>query len=466
MTSSATQPKPRDLRPNTSTTGVIVVLAGGILLQALNMYLTSALMPSIVNDIGGQDYYAWVTTVFIVASVAATMAVPTVLARLGSRSAYLLAAGAFGLGSAVAAIAPAMELLLVGRLVQGVGGGLLSGLAFALIRSALPQEAWGKGTAIISAMFGVGTLAGPALGGAFAQFDGWRLAFGLVAGVAVVLGFAATTNLPRSPRAASAEGLPWPSLAALTASVAALSLAGVLPGEWFWAASVVGGLLLVVFVAVDRAARSGVLPSVTYEPGALKWIYIALALTTTVTASEAFTPLFGQRMFALEPFAAGFLGATVSAGWAVTALMSARVTALRAQRRMTLIGPGVTAVAMIALALLQFSSSTVILIGWIVILIIAGVGTGLSNPHLSVRVMSSVGTEADGAKAAAAIPVASLIGQAIFAALGGSVVNAGLPSYPQAATNLFLLLGSAALLGVVAVRASTRRQVAVGGHDD
>lgn len=459
MASSAPQPAPPVARSSASLAGVIVVLAGGILLQALNMYLTSALMPSIVTDIGGQAYYAWVTTTFIVASVAATMAVPAVLGRLGSRASYLVAAGAFGIGSAIAAAAPAMELLLVGRIVQGVGGGLLSGLAFALIRSSLPEQAWSKGTAIISAMFGVGTLTGPAIGGAFAQFDGWRLAFGVVAVVGVALGIAATSILPRSPRSAATGRLPWFSLLVLTAAVAALSLAGVVPGWWFWVALILGAALLLTFVAVDRAARSGVLPSITYRAGALKWVYIALALTTTVTASEAFTPLFGQRIFALVPFAAGFLGATVSAGWSATALLSARTTDPRVRQRVTLTGPAVTAAAMLVLVVLQLVPATPwALAGWVVALIIAGAGTGLSNPHLSVRVMSSVGNDAEGAKAAAAIPVTSLIGQAVVAALGGTAVNAGLPSYPHAAGNLFILLGVVALLGMFAVRASIHRR--------
>lgn len=469
MTSLPARPETTATRTPAAQAGVIVVLAGGILLQALNMYLTSALMPSIVTDIGGQAYYAWVTTAFIVASVAATMAVPTILGRLGSRVAYLVAAGAFGIGSTIAAVAPAMELLLVGRIMQGVGGGLLSGLAFALIRSSLPEQAWSKGTAIISAMFGVGTFAGPAIGGAFAQFDGWRWAFGVVAIAAVGLGIAATSILPRSPRSETTSRLPWLSLLVLTAAVAALSLAGVVPGSgwWFWVALIVGSALLLAFVAVDRAAQSGVLPSITYGHGSLKWVYIALALTTTVTASEAFTPLFGQRIFALVPFAAGFLGATVSAGWAVTALMSARVSDSRMQHRLTLAGPAITAAMMLVLVVLQFVPvSPWALTGWVVALIIAGAGTGLSNPHLSVSVMSSVGNDAEGAKAAAAIPVASLIGQAIIAALGGTVVNAGLPSYSYAASNLFILLGIVAILGVFAVRASNRHQSQLRSHHD
>jgi predicted MFS family arabinose efflux permease len=178
-----------------------------------------------------------------------------------------------------------------------------------------------------------------------------------------------------------------------------------------------------------------------------------------VTASEAFTPLFGQRIFALVPFAAGFLGATASAGWSATALLSARAADSRIQRRLTLAGPVITAAAMLGLVLLQLVPATPwSLTAWVVALIIAGAGTGLSNPHLSVWVMSSVSHDAEGAKASAAIPVTSQIGQAIVAALGGTVVNAGLPSYPQAAGNLFILIGVAALLGVLAVRASIHRQ--------
>ncbi|WP_049959543.1 MFS transporter, partial [Mycobacterium tuberculosis] len=76
----------------------------------------------------------------------------------------MLGAGAFAVGSAVAAAAPSMEVLLIGRAAQGVGGGLLSGLAFALIRTALPETAWARATAVVSAMFGVGTIVGPTAG--------------------------------------------------------------------------------------------------------------------------------------------------------------------------------------------------------------------------------------------------------------------------------------------------------------
>ena len=63
-----------------------------------------------------------------------------------------------------------MELLLVGRTVQGAAGGLLAGLGYAVINAALPSRLWTRASALVSAMWGVGTMVGPAMGGMFAQF--------------------------------------------------------------------------------------------------------------------------------------------------------------------------------------------------------------------------------------------------------------------------------------------------------
>ena len=167
--------------------GASTVLAGGVALYATNEFLTISLLPSAVADIGGQRFYAWVTTVYLVASVVAATTVSAVLARMGPRWAYISGLGVFGLGSLLCAMAPTMELLLVGRVVQGAAGGLLAGLGYGVINSALPPSLWTKASALVSAMWGVGTLVGPAAGGLFAQFSSWRWAFGVLVGLAGAL---------------------------------------------------------------------------------------------------------------------------------------------------------------------------------------------------------------------------------------------------------------------------------------
>lgn len=58
---------------------IVAVMASGILLYAMNLYFTAALMPSIVADIGGQRYYAWVTTAFVISAIVASLFVSRVL---------------------------------------------------------------------------------------------------------------------------------------------------------------------------------------------------------------------------------------------------------------------------------------------------------------------------------------------------------------------------------------------------
>jgi len=142
-----------------------MVLAGGVALYAINEFITMSLLPSAIADIGGARLYAWVTTVYLVASVVAATTVGSVLNRFGPRYAYLGTLLSFAAGTAVCMSAPTMTVLLAGRLIQGLAGGVLAGLGYAVISAALPERLWTRAAAVVSAMWGVGTLIGPAAGG-------------------------------------------------------------------------------------------------------------------------------------------------------------------------------------------------------------------------------------------------------------------------------------------------------------
>src|ERR1700722_4119085 len=100
-----------------------IVIAAGVALYATNGFLTASLLPSAVADIGGEYFYAWVTSVNLVASVIGAASVNVVLQRLGPRSSYLLGLALVGVGSLICAGAPIMAILLVGRSLQGLAGG-------------------------------------------------------------------------------------------------------------------------------------------------------------------------------------------------------------------------------------------------------------------------------------------------------------------------------------------------------
>src|SRR5690349_14802779 len=138
--------------------GASTVLAGGVALYATNEFLTISLLPSTVAEIGGQRFYAWVVTVYLVGSVMAAAAVNPLLMRFGPRASYLVTLLLFGAGTVGCAIAPTMELLLVARTVQGAAGGLLAGLGYAVINAALPNWLWTRASALVSAMWGISVI--------------------------------------------------------------------------------------------------------------------------------------------------------------------------------------------------------------------------------------------------------------------------------------------------------------------
>ena len=408
--------------------GIVTVLAGGVALYATNVYLTTSLLPSAVADIGGERFYAWVTTLYLIASVSAATVVSPLLGRAGPRGAYLLAFGAFAVGTLVCAVAPAMQVMLAGRAIQGAAGGLLAGLAYAVINLSLPQRLWTRASALTSAMWGVGTFVGPAAGGLFAQFGLWRWAFASL--TLVTLGIAAMVPsvLPRTDganAAATGRGAPVRSLLILTAAAA----------------------LVVVFVVLDRRATASVLPKAVFAGNPLKWIYLTIAVLAAASMVETFIPFFGQRLGHLIPVAAGFLGATLAFGWTVGEMISASAAARTIARVVTL-APVVVAAGLVLAGALQRDAAGALEIGlWALGFAVTGAGIGMAWPHLASAAMSVSSDSDESAAAAAAISTVQLIAGAFGAGLAGVLVNLG-GSDTHGAHLLYLGFAAIVLSGV------------------
>jgi MFS family permease len=442
--------------------GAVTVLAGGVLVGAVNIYLASAMLPTAVADLGGQSFYAWNMTVYLVAMVIATMLATRFLARRGNVGAYLIGFTAFLVGSLVCSVSPSMPALLAGRGVQGLGAGLLSGLGFAVIRAALPRRLWTRGNAVMSAMYGVGNFVGPALGGLFAQLGSWRLAFVVMAGFAAVCVVLVPRVLPQGERGAARVPLPTGSLVLVTAATAAVSVAGVLTDTAATVAGIgVAVVLLVAFVAYERRSEVRVFPRATYRASSpLRWIYLTIALLAFGVAVEAFVPLFGQELGGLPPLAAGFFGAAVSLGWSATQLASSSAVRESTVRRLCAAGPVLLSAGFLGQGLLQRADAPGwLVLAWVPVLFVAGAGIGLAYPHLSVAAMASTGDPAEGRQAAAAIATVTTMSTAFGTAVAGVLVNLGDGSMLDSAR--YVLFGFALICaaGIATARGAVRAPV-------
>ncbi len=401
-------------------------LAGGVALHAINVYLVTTILPSVVKDIGGLDYYAWNTTLFVVASIIGSVLSAKCLSGLGPRVAYSLAGLVFTLGCAVCSSAPDMGVLVLGRAIQGLGGGLLFALPYSMIRLVFHKGLWPRAMALISGMWGAATLIGPAVGGVFAQYDAWRAAFWALIPVTLLFMVLAWAMLPgKSIEAPRRLVLPWLQLLLLTGVVLAISVGSVKPSPLYNALGfLVAMVLLYAVYRVEGSDRHRMLPKHSLTPGsALLPIYLSMSLMVIGMTSEVFVPYFLQVLHLQTPLVAGYIAALMAAGWTLGALYSSSLVPAAANRAI-LHGPVfvVSGLTLAAVFVPHSDSSLISLTGVSLSMIAVGTGIGLAWPHLLTRVLANV-PDREKDIAGASITTVQLIATAIGAALAGMIAN-------------------------------------------
>ena len=158
---------------------------------------------------------------------------------------------------------------------------MLAGLGYAVINAALPNRLWTRASALVSAMWGVSVIIGPAMGGVFAQLGIWRWAFGSLAIATVAMAALVPGALPSRDKTdlapAALTRIPVWSLLLLGAAALAISVAGVQRTAVATAGLLALGVALVgCFLVIDRRAGATVLPRAAFGPGPLKWMYVTI----------------------------------------------------------------------------------------------------------------------------------------------------------------------------------------------
>lgn len=416
-----------------------LALCGAVVLHALNLYVAATILPSVVREIGGIEYYAWNTSLFVVGSIIGAALCGTALNRFGPRASYSGAAIVFAAGSLLCALAPLMQVLIAGRIVQGLGGGMLLALPYAMARMVFPSHLWPRSIALLSGMWGVATLLGPAFGGALAEAGLWRAAFGMLVPVAVAFAALARYALPVRGNALPLAPIPLGQISLLACGVLAISIASVAQGKAVQALGLIAGVAaLAILVGVEGRAQVKLLPRDALRLRApLGALYATMALlAVTVTCTEVFVPLFLQELHALGPLGAGMLAAVMSAGWTAGSIAASGVGNVGRVRAIRL-APWLCGLGMIALTTLvptQSSGEWLRLAPIALALIGAGAGVGIAWPHLAALVMQAApNDETD--LASASIMTVQLVATALAAALAGMVLNMSGIASPEGAAN-------------------------------
>ncbi len=403
----------------------LVLVCLGVWLHAADSLIVATMLPSMVDDIGGVALVSWTVSLYEIGSIVAGASSALLTMRFGLRRPMAGAALLFALGCGVSAMAPHMWVVLVGRLLQGFGGGGLVAMSFVAVSVIFPKRLMARALAAVSMLWGVSAFLGPLIGGFFVEVANWRMGFWFFAAQAVLLAgwivFGAKDSEKQADKIAGT--VPLFRLFLLSAGVVLIAYAGVNIAPLRTALLVIAGLLcLMLFLKVDaRQDKNRLLPAAPFDvrkpAGAALSMILALAMATI--ALTAYGPLLITLIHHASAFTAGYIIACSSIGWTVFAVL---VSGFPEKHDGTFIACGMV---MVAISIVGFLYSVPNGPIWLIAAFatLEGGGFGMAWTFM-IRRTTALAPPHEVHRISAAIPTVQRLGYALGAAYIGIVANA------------------------------------------
>lgn len=372
---------------------IMVGLVLGMLAACLDGTIVSTCGTIIAADLGGLSLYSWMFTAFMLCE---TIAIPIggKLSDLyGRRPFFILGMGLFLAGSVAAGLSNSMEMFIICRAVQGVGGGFLMPVATAAIADLYSPIERGKMQGVMGAVFGLGTALGPVIGGLITDNISWHWVFYINVPLAAVALFLTARQFP-AIEVTSHKKIDYLGMSVLGLFLLDLLLFFSWAGkdfEWISAESGVmmlaAVIMLAIFVLLEYRAEDPVIAprlfkNRTFVCGAFAMLIFGLALT----GAMAYLSMFSIFIFGLTSEEAGYLTIAMVAGLMITAMMSGKFVQRTGYRPWVITGPVISFIAMALMSTLGLGDSVWTLAAYMFLL---GTGLGCVMSVLMVAVQNS-----------------------------------------------------------------------------
>lgn len=232
----------------------------------LDSTVVTVALPAIQADLGtGLSGLQWIVNGYMVTLSALILLSGSLADRFGRVRLFMVGVAVFALASALCTFAPTLEWLVTGRVVQGVGGAMLTPGSLAILQAGFRERDRARAIGAWSGLTGVAAAVGPFVGGWLVQIGDWRLIFLINLPIAVVVLVISWFAVPESGDARASGRLDYPgallgvvALGGITYALIQWGAVGPTPAVWTAAAA--GVLALVGFLVVEARGRNPMLP--------------------------------------------------------------------------------------------------------------------------------------------------------------------------------------------------------------
>ncbi|MET9071405.1 MFS transporter [Streptomyces sp. NPDC004232] len=433
------------------------LIAGALLalfLAAADSTVVGSILPAMARTLGHDELYPWLVSGFLLCSILATAVSGAAADRFGARTSMCVALGLFAAGSAGSAVAPGMVALIAARAVQGLGAGAVVTLSYVLVGQVFDAAGRARMQGLLSAVWGLAAVAGPALGSAAQATVGWRWVFAVNLPLALIAAVVVARRAPGRNGASARRGrVDVPALTTFSVGLTALLVVLVSPAP---PVLVVAAVAAVAVLALHRRqVRRD--PSVSLVPVAMVTdrsaraaALVSIGASVVLYASVTQLPLALTRTGAAGDAVSGLVVLVASLGWVAGSAVCAGLLGKHGAR-MVASGGAVLLVAGPAVLCLTPHPS---LVTAVVAQLLAGLGTGFTVATALVQAQNAAPAEQLGSYTGA-VTLCRNMGAAIGVNLIASIQHGAEKDLTGTAGSYrlaFAVLVAAGMLTLVATR--------------
>ncbi|MGN8025707.1 MFS transporter [Microbacterium sp. 22242] len=398
-----------------------------IFLAAIEALAVTTVMPLVAADLHGEELYAVAFAGTLATGVIGMVAAGAWSDRAGPRAPLYTSIVLFIAGLVIAGAATDMDVLILGRLVQGLGGGGETVALYVVVARIYPQHLHGRIFAAFAAAWVVPSMIGPFLAGAVAQYLHWRWTF---LGVAVLTAIAfvlvavrlravdlnAHSRGPADPvpdTAGRSGGIGLRIVLAVVVAVAAVAvgLAAEAPSTIGWPLAL--GSIVVIAIAIRPLLPVGSLHAAPRLPSV---VLMRGLLAGAFFAAEAYVPRMLMERFEFSPTIAGLALTAAALAWSSASAVQGRYGERLGSRRMVIVSTALMLAAFLGLIAVATTRS----LPWAVVVLwgLAGGAMGLLYPRLTVLTLA-YSTPADEGFNSSGLSISDSSGSAVTVAIAG-----------------------------------------------
>lgn len=425
----------------------LAVAMVGFFIISLDAQIVNVALPDIRTSFGGGlAGLQWVVTGYLITFSALQLFCGTLSDGIGARRTFGIGIAIFIGASMACALAPSLTLLIVGRILQGLGAAMMTPSSLGLIRESFP-EATERGKAIVRWALGgsIATAAGPVIGGALTQSD-WRLIFLINIPVGAIA-LALLTKVPRS--AEQPRPFDWTGQTTVMLGIGGLTF-GIIEGadHGYEHAQVLGSFALgivgcVVFIVSQVRGRHPMIPLTLFSsPAAVLGLSVAFVNMAAFCGVVFLQSLYFQQHRALDPLTTGLLFLPMSLLVVLLNPLVARAMERFGKLRTIVGGQASVATGLVALSLLPTNTPIAIVA---LVMVPIGVGGSFTVPPLTALIVDRAPAHRAGTAGGVLNSARQLGG-----ALGIAAFGATLSLQPDFMTGLLLNFQVAAALVLLA----------------